>query len=92
MQRSAAGIPGNFTFAEAVDLCRHAGIEAMLACHFGMFDFNTVGKSWLDEQIAALAGPPQCVRPDVTTAYELHASGGAAAGAFRSRQPRGTTT
>ena len=91
MQRSAAGIPGNFTFAEAVDLCRHAGIGAMLACHFGMFDFNTVGEAWLDEQIAALAGPPQCVRPDVTTAYELHASRGAAAGAFRS-QPRGTTT
>jgi L-ascorbate metabolism protein UlaG (beta-lactamase superfamily) len=80
MQRSAAGIPGNFTFAEAVDLCRHAGIEAMLACHFGMFDFNTVGEEWLDGQIAALAGPPQCVRPDVTTVYELHASKGTAAG------------
>jgi L-ascorbate metabolism protein UlaG (beta-lactamase superfamily) len=73
-QRSAAGIPGNFTFAEAVDLCRHAGIEAMLACHFGMFDFNTVSEAWLEEQIAALAGPPQCVRPDVTTVYELHTS------------------
>jgi L-ascorbate metabolism protein UlaG (beta-lactamase superfamily) len=92
IQRSAAGIPGNFTFAEAVDLCHHAGIEAMLACHFGMFDFNTVSEAWLDQQIAGLAGPPQCVRPDITAAYELHASGDAAAGAFRSRQPRGTTT
>ena len=92
IQRSAAGIPGNFTFAEAVDLCRHAGIESMMACHFGMFDFNTVSEAWLDEQIAGLTGPPQCVRPDVTTAYELHASTGAAAGAFGSRQPRGITT
>lgn len=91
MQRSAAGIPGNFTFAETIDLCHHAGIEAMLACHFGMFDFNTVSEAWLDEQIAGLAGPPQCVRPDITTAYELHASGDAAAGTLRSRQPRGTT-
>ncbi len=82
MQRSVAGIPGNFTFAEAVDLCHDAGIEAMLACHFGMFDFNTVSEAWLDAQIAGLTGPPQCVRPDITTAYELHAS----------RQPRGTTT
>jgi L-ascorbate metabolism protein UlaG (beta-lactamase superfamily) len=88
MRRSAAGIPGNFTFAEAVDLCRRAGIEAMLACHFGMFDFNTVSEAWLDEQIAGLAGPPQCVRPDVTTAYELHSSKGAAKAAFRS-QPWG---
>lgn len=92
IQRSAAGVPGNFTFDEAVDLCHHAGIEAMLACHFGMFDFNTVSETWLDEQIAGLAGPPQCVRPDITAAYELHASRGAAAGVLRSGQPRGTTT
>ncbi len=91
MHRSAAGIPGNFTFAEAVALCRNAGIESILACHFGMFDFNTINEAWLDEQIAGLAGPPQCVRPDVTTTYELHASRDAAAGAFRS-QPRGTIT
>lgn len=84
MRRSAAGIPGNFTFAEAVDLCRSAGIHAMMACHFGMFDFNTVSEAWLDEQIAGLAGPPQCVRPDVTTVFELRASEGVATGAFRS--------
>ncbi len=92
MQRSAAGIPGNFTFAEAVALCRHAGIDAMLACHFGMFDFNTVSEVWLDEQIAGLTGLPQCVRPDVTTVYELRATRGAAGGAFTSQQPRRATT
>ena len=63
-------------------LCRHAGIAAMLACHFGMFDFNTVDESWLDEQIAALARP-SAVRAAATsaTAYELHACRSAAAGA-----------
>ena len=73
-QRSAAGILGNFAFDEAVQLCRQAGIHAMLPCHFGMFDFNTVDEAWLDSQIAALADPPQCVRPRVATAYELRSS------------------
>jgi L-ascorbate metabolism protein UlaG (beta-lactamase superfamily) len=92
LQRSGAGIPGNFTFAEAVDLCRQAEIEAMLACHFGMFEFNTVGEAWLEEQIAALAGPPQCVRPNVTTVYNLHTSRSSAPEAIRYQQPLGTTT
>ena len=73
-QRSAAGIVGNFTFDEAVELCRQAGINSMLACHFGMFDFNTVDEGWLDERIASLALPPRCVRPRIAAAYELHAS------------------
>jgi len=69
--RASAGIPGNFTFDEAVQLCRQAGIGAMLACHFGMFEFNTVDAAWLDEQIASLAGMPQCVRPRGGAAYEF---------------------
>jgi L-ascorbate metabolism protein UlaG (beta-lactamase superfamily) len=69
--RSAAGIPGNFTFDEAVELCRQAGIDALLPCHFGMFDFNTVDEAWLDRRIAALAGPPQCLRPRIGAAYEF---------------------
>ena len=68
---AAAGILGNFTFDEAVELCRQAGIDAMLACHFGMFDFNTVGEEWLEGRIAALASPPQCVRPSVAAAYQF---------------------
>lgn len=69
-ERSAAGILGNFAFEEAVELCREAAIPALIPCHFGMFEFNTVDESWLDRQIAALAGPPQCVRPRIGTAYE----------------------
>ena len=69
--RSAAGILGNFTFNEAIQLCREAEIGSMLACHFGMFDFNTVSERWLDERIVALVQPPQCVRPRIGTGYEL---------------------
>jgi L-ascorbate metabolism protein UlaG (beta-lactamase superfamily) len=91
-ERSAAGIPGNFTFDEAVELCRQAGIASLLVCHFGMFDFNTVDEAWLDERIAALAGPPQCVRPNVVAAYALQASQAAARGPQRSFNPEPTAT
>ena len=30
----------------------------MIACHFGMFDFNTVAEPWLDEQIARTGDAP----------------------------------
>ncbi len=40
--RSQHGVPGNFTVAEAIDLCRKAGIPELLCHHFGLFDFNTV--------------------------------------------------
>jgi L-ascorbate metabolism protein UlaG (beta-lactamase superfamily) len=39
--RRSNGIPGNFTFEEAVRLCEEARIPALLCHHFGMFDFNT---------------------------------------------------
>jgi L-ascorbate metabolism protein UlaG (beta-lactamase superfamily) len=70
-QRTAAGVLGNFTFDEAVDLCREAGIGSLLACHFGMFDFNTVDEAWLDDRVAATTSPPQCVRPRVGQAYHV---------------------
>jgi L-ascorbate metabolism protein UlaG (beta-lactamase superfamily) len=69
-QRSAAGIAGDFTFDEAVELCREAGIAALLPCHFGMFDFNTVDEAWLDDRIATTSNPPQCVRPRIGQAYQ----------------------
>jgi L-ascorbate metabolism protein UlaG (beta-lactamase superfamily) len=35
------GVPGNFTFEEAVNLCQAARIPVMVGHHWGMFDFNT---------------------------------------------------
>jgi len=60
--RREHGILGNFTFAEAVNLCSEAGIGAMIPCHFGMFDFNTVDEAWLDQQIADTRKGLRCVR------------------------------
>jgi len=40
--RRSNGVPGNFTFAEALELCAAANIPAMVPHHWGMFEFNTV--------------------------------------------------
>ncbi len=46
------GIAGNFTLAEAADLCRRAAVPVLIAHHHGMFAFNTVDPARLDEEIA----------------------------------------
>jgi L-ascorbate metabolism protein UlaG (beta-lactamase superfamily) len=43
--RRMRNIPGNFTFDEAMALCRAAQIPCLIPHHFGMFDFNTVSVS-----------------------------------------------
>lgn len=50
-QRSGNGVPGNFTLDEAITLCRTASIPAMIAHHFGLFDFNTVSPESIDRRI-----------------------------------------
>lgn len=48
MERSGNGVPGNFTLDEAVALARAAGARAMLAHHYGLFDFNTISPAAID--------------------------------------------
>jgi L-ascorbate metabolism protein UlaG (beta-lactamase superfamily) len=68
-ERQAHGIPGNSTFDEATALCVRCRIASMMACHFGMFDFNTVAPAWLDEQIARAPASLYCVRPQLGHVY-----------------------
>jgi L-ascorbate metabolism protein UlaG (beta-lactamase superfamily) len=56
------GVPGNFTFAEAVQLCQQAGIPYLIPHHFGMFAFNTVDRKII-EAAAAQVTFPLCVVP-----------------------------
>jgi L-ascorbate metabolism protein UlaG (beta-lactamase superfamily) len=51
-ERSSNGVPGNFTLDEAVALCRNAGVPAMVAHHYGLFEFNTVPASVIDSRVA----------------------------------------
>jgi len=49
--RSNRGIPGNFSFEEATDLCRESNIANLIVHHFGMFSFNTVDPDLLKEKV-----------------------------------------
>ncbi|MBI9106191.1 MAG: MBL fold metallo-hydrolase [Spirochaetales bacterium] len=50
--RTENGVLGNFTTAEAVKLCREAGIGLMIPHHFGMFDFNTVDPGRIEDVLS----------------------------------------
>ena len=54
---SANGVAGNFSIEEAADLCRQAGIPAMIAHHYGLFDFNTVAPEVIDTAADKSAAP-----------------------------------
>ena len=53
-QRRANGVPGNFTFQEAVQLCGDSGIPSLVCRHFNMFDFNTVDPVDARVQLSAM--------------------------------------
>jgi L-ascorbate metabolism protein UlaG (beta-lactamase superfamily) len=60
------GVPGNFTFEEAVRLCRNVNIPSLIPHHFGMFAFNTTDRAALEME-AAHTPSPQILLPDVTS-------------------------
>ncbi len=67
-------VPGNFTLAEAVALCREARIPFLLAHHVGMFDFNTLAEAEL-RAVAESAKPEvRMLLPDISVRYELRRS------------------
>jgi L-ascorbate metabolism protein UlaG (beta-lactamase superfamily) len=60
--RLAAGIPGNFTLAEAIGLARAAEATFLIPHHFGMFAFNTCDPGEID-RAAATTCAPSVLRP-----------------------------
>ncbi len=52
-RRLSAGIPGNFSLEEAVELTRAAGASVLVPHHFGMFSFNSCEPSAIDRAAAA---------------------------------------
>lgn len=54
--RQAGNIPGNFTLTEAIELCRQAAIPHMVAHHYGLFAFNTIGATEIDRRAAGETG------------------------------------
>jgi len=56
-ERLAAGIPGNMTLAEAVDLAARAGVPWLVPHHFGLFAFNTIDEAAIDKAAEETASP-----------------------------------
>jgi L-ascorbate metabolism protein UlaG (beta-lactamase superfamily) len=65
------GVPGNFTFVEAVQLCRNTKIPHFIPHHFGLFAFNTLDRADLEKQAAQFASP-DIQLPDVASWFTLH--------------------
>jgi len=68
--RSSRGIIGNFSYREAVDLCIKAGIQFMIAHHWGMFSFNTVPREEL-KQMILWTSELKCILPDPEKSYTI---------------------
>jgi L-ascorbate metabolism protein UlaG (beta-lactamase superfamily) len=69
--RRSKGIPGNFTFDEAVSLCTRVEIPMMIGHHFGMFEFNTVHPDRILKQMENRDADVQCYLAAVNKAYVI---------------------
>lgn len=65
------GVAGNFTFEEAVELCRASRIPVLIAHHFGMFAFNTVAEAQLRGQAAAVNDGLRVIVPRTDERYSI---------------------
>ena len=64
------GVPGNFTLAEAIQLCHGARIPYLIPHHFGMFAFNTVDPEVIKVSAARITSPA-CLIPDPDTWWRM---------------------
>jgi L-ascorbate metabolism protein UlaG (beta-lactamase superfamily) len=73
-ERAAAGVPGNFTLAEAVALCAEAGVPLLVPHHWGLFAFNTADPAEIEAAAArqaTLGAEPGLLVPDTRHAIRL---------------------
>lgn len=68
--RTQAGIIGNFSFREAADLCREAGVPWLVAHHVGLFAFNTVPEETLRREAAGVEADLRVILPRYNERYE----------------------
>ncbi|GLS20004.1 MBL fold metallo-hydrolase [Labrys miyagiensis] len=67
----SAGIVGNFTLDEAVEVAEACAIPILLAHHFGMFAFNTVAPEIIDARAVAMTGKTRLLRAREGIEYRL---------------------
>jgi len=70
--RNEKGIPGNFTFEEATSLCAECKIPNLIVHHFGMFSFNSVDVSILENKRKCIKyGHLNVIIPDQNFRYKI---------------------
>lgn len=69
--RAENGVPGNFSLTEAVDLCRTAGIPALIVHHFELFDFNTIDRGTARARLEETADVLEWVLPSLMLTYRI---------------------
>jgi L-ascorbate metabolism protein UlaG (beta-lactamase superfamily) len=67
--RLSKGIPGNFTLAEAIELCQAAHIRHLVGHHFGMFSFNTIARDTAETILQQQAGSLNWLLPQIGMTY-----------------------
>ena len=65
------GVPGNFTFDEAIQFCQDARIPYLIPHHFGMFAFNTVDRRIIEASVAKVASP-LCLLPAIENFWVIN--------------------
>jgi hypothetical protein len=73
--RLGNGVPGNFHWWEALEVCLAAGIPEVVGHHIGMFEFNTLAPRVLDAAIAGNRTGVAWHRPHPHHRYELTRGG-----------------
>jgi L-ascorbate metabolism protein UlaG (beta-lactamase superfamily) len=70
-ERLAAGILGNFSLKESVELAERAGFGAAIGHHFGMFRFNTIDEAAARRFLGARSGTPPFLLVEAGLRYKL---------------------
>jgi L-ascorbate metabolism protein UlaG (beta-lactamase superfamily) len=65
-------IIGNFSLAEAIEICLKAGIPAMIAQHFGLFAFNTIKPDLIDRAALEVPKELQLLKAEAGTRYTFN--------------------
>jgi L-ascorbate metabolism protein UlaG (beta-lactamase superfamily) len=74
-RRSGKGVPGNFHWDEAVQLCRDAAIPTLVCHHWGMFEFNTVDPDQLRADLTRTANDLSWLVPRIGQRLLVSADG-----------------
>lgn len=83
--RAANGVPGNLTLEEAVTLTDAIGAPAMVAHHFGLFEFNTIDPKDARRRLVGLAHRADVQLAETGRAWDVYPAQKAqvAAGTYR---------